>query len=240
MPPRLPPPRPSKAAGCAVVPAYQEARAIGAVVRRVRAYLDTVVVVDDGSTDGTADAAQAAGATVLRHPRNLGKGIALNTGFAYARDHGCEVLVTLDADGQHDPDDLPRFLEAYARTGIPVLVGNRMAAPGAMPRVRRWTNRAMSWFLSRAMGQYVPDSQCGFRLYRCDVLPFVATRAARYAAESEILLHIAERGIRMDSVPVSAIYRDERSKINPFRDTLRFFLMLHRYYRTRPRAARHG
>ncbi len=222
---------------CALVPAFQEAGRIGGVVRRIRAHLDPVLVVDDGSTDGTAAEAEAAGATVLRLTRNQGKGVALNTGFSYAREHGIEVVVTLDADGQHDPDDIPRFLEAYERTGIPVLIGNRMGAPRGMPRIRRWTNRIMSGFLSRAMRQYVPDSQCGFRLYRCDVLPFIEPRARRYAAESEILLHIAARGIRMDSVPIAVIYRDENSKINPFRDTVQFLLMLHRYYRSRRRAA---
>ena len=218
---------------CVVIPAYREQRMIRGVVQSVLKYVPTVIVVDDGSPDRTAEEAAAAGAVVVRHAANMGKGVALNTGFNYARDNRYDYLITLDADGQHDPADIPRFIEAYERTGIPVLVGNRMGVLSNMPLVRKWTNRYMSWLLSRAMNQYVPDTQCGFRLYRCDVLPFIEAQAARFAAESEILLHIASRGIHMDSVPITVIYNDEKSKINPIRDTFRFFLMLARYYRGR-------
>jgi glycosyltransferase involved in cell wall biosynthesis len=220
---------------CVVIPAYREQRMIGDVVQRVRKYVPTVVIVDDGSSDRTAEEAAAAGAVVIRHARNLGKGVALNTGFEHARRNGFDCLITMDADGQHDPADIPRFIEAYERTGIPVLIGNRMGMLSNMPLVRKLTNRYMSWLLSRAMRQYVPDTQCGFRLYRCDVLPFIETQSARFAAESEILLHIAARGIRMDSVPITVIYNEGKSKINPLRDTFRFFLMLSRHYKSRRR-----
>lgn len=221
---------------CVVIPAYREQRMISDVVQRVRKYVQPVIVVDDGSTDRTAEEAAAAGAVVIRHTLNMGKGVALNTGFNYARQNRFDYLITLDADGQHDPADIPRFIEAYERTGIPVLIGNRMGVLSNMPPVRKWTNRGMSWFLSRAMHQYVPDTQCGFRLYRCDVLPFIEAQATRFAAESEILLHIATRGIRMDSVPIAVIYNEGQSNINPIRDTFRFFLMLSRYYQGRDRS----
>jgi len=221
---------------CVVIPAYSEQRMIRDVVQRVRKYVQTVIVVDDGSPDRTAEEAAAAGAVVVRHTANMGKGVALNTGLNYARQNQFDYLITLDADGQHDPADIPRFIEAYERTGIPVLIGNRMGALSNMPQVRKWTNRGMSWFLSRSMNQYVPDTQCGFRLYRCDVLPFIEAHSTRFAAESEILLHIASRGIRMDAVPIAVIYNEEISKISPVRDTFRFFLMLSRYYRGRNRS----
>lgn len=223
-------PRPDQKT-CAIIPAYREQRMIRDVVRHVQKYIRPVIVVDDGSPDRTSEEAADAGAIVIRHKHNMGKGAALNTGFDYARQENFNYLITLDADGQHDPADIPRFIEAYERTGIPVLIGNRMGTLSNMPFVRKWTNRSMSWFLSRAMNQYVPDTQCGFRLYRCDVLPFIETQATRFAAESEILLHIAARGIRMDSVPITVIYNEEKSKINPIRDTYRFFMMLFRYYR---------
>lgn len=222
---------------CVVVPAYMEEQRIGEVVRRIRRHIADTVVVDDGSADRTAAEAAAAGATVIRHERNQGKGAALNTGFRYAREHRFDYLITMDADGQHDPDDLPDFIEAYQRTGIPVLIGNRMGATGNMPLVRKLTNRFMSWLLSLEMRQYVPDTQCGFRLYRCDEIPFISTESTRYAAESEILLHVAARGIRIDAVPIAVIYRDEKSKINPVRDTLRFIAMIYRYRRQRARRA---
>ena len=212
-----------------VIPAFREEKHIGEVARAVRAEGFDLIVVDDGSADRTAKVAAQAGAIVIRHEQNLGKGIALNDGFEYARNHGYEVVVTLDADGQHRPDEIRRFVEAYVRTGIPVLIGNRMADTRDMPLVRRWTNRFMSWWLSRLMGQYVPDTQCGFRLYRSDVIPYIEASSERFAAESEILLHVARRGIRIGAVPISTVYGDERSKVNPLADTVRFFRMIRRY-----------
>ena len=223
---------------CVLMPAYREAGRIGPVVARVRGHVPDVVVVDDGSPDATAAEAGQAGAVVVRHEVNRGKGAALASGFEHVRQAGFDVVITMDGDGQHDPADLPRFVEAYVRTGIPVILGNRMGDTAHMPVVRRWTNRFMSWLLSREMKQYVPDTQCGYRLYRNDVIPFVAARSAGFAAESETLLYVADRGIRIDSVPIATVYRDERSKIRPLRDTIRFFAMLARYRRAKRRAAR--
>jgi glycosyltransferase involved in cell wall biosynthesis len=218
---------------CVVVPAYNEGKRIAEVVARIRRHVPLVIVVDDGSRDDTAGEAEKAGAVVLRHERNQGKGVALQSGFHRAMEEECEVVITMDADGQHDPDELPKFLEAYRRTGIPVLLGNRMAHLELMPLIRCWTNRAMSIIISRVMKQYVPDTQCGYRLFRRDVLPFLNADAHRFAAESEMLLNLADRGFRIDSVRISAIYRDERSKIRPVRDTIRFFHMLYHYRRNR-------
>lgn len=215
---------------CVIVPAYREAARIGAVVGRIRQH-GYVLVVDDGSDDGTAAAAEAAGAEVIRHGTNRGKGVALNTGFQYARERGFDIVITMDGDGQHDPDDIPAFLSAYARTGDAVIIGNRMDCPVNMPFVRRMTNRFMSWLLSRQMGQQVPDSQSGFRLYGAAALPHLTAESARYAAESEVLLALARRGVRIGAVPIRVIYRDERSKIHPLADTIRFFDMLRRWRR---------
>ena len=214
---------------CVIIPAFREESRIGAIVRAVREQGLDVVVVDDGSGDRTAAEAEGAGAKVVIHSRNMGKGVALNTGFNYARENAYSAVITMDADGQHAPAEMVKFIEAYVRTGIPVLIGNRMADADNMPRIRRWTNRFMSWMLSRVMGQYVPDTQCGYRLYRCNVLPFVSARSERFAAESEMLLHVAARGIRMGSVNISTIYRDEKSEINPVADTFRFVSMILRY-----------
>lgn len=220
---------------CVIVPAFREEKRIGQVASACRAQGLDVVVVDDGSADRTAEEAEKAGAHVIRHDHNQGKGVALNTGFAYAREKGYEAVITADADGQHDPAELGKFIEAYQRTGIPVLVGNRMAHPESMPFVRRCTNRFMSWMLSRVMKQYVPDTQCGYRLYRCDVLPFISAHAERFAAESEVLLYVAARGLRIGAVRIATIYTDHASKINPLSDTVRFFSMLWRYQRERRR-----
>ncbi|MFH0879277.1 MAG: glycosyltransferase family 2 protein [Lentisphaerota bacterium] len=218
---------------CVIVPAYCEERKIGEVVRAILQQCPDVVVVDDGSPDQTSAKAREAGAVVIRHEVNQGKGAALNTGFKHARAHGFEAVITMDADGQHAPAEIPEFIEAYRRTGIPVLVGNRMVDVKGMPPVRKWTNQFMSWLLGCLMKQYVPDTQCGYRLYRCDVIPLVSAESQRFAAESESLLHLANRGVRIGSVRIATIYGDEQSKINPVSDTIRFLSMLLKYYRKR-------
>ncbi|MFC1499296.1 glycosyltransferase family 2 protein [Verrucomicrobiota bacterium] len=225
---------------CVIVPGYQEEGRIGEVVEGIRKYCDHVVVVDDGSIDGTADEAEKAGATVLRHEVNKGKGIALNTGFQYARDNGFEFVITMDADGQHDPEEISLFVDAYKKTGTPAIVGNRMSDPRTMPFVRRCTNRFMSWLLSRKMGQHVPDTQNGYRLYKTDIIPDMGIGSDRFAAESEILLQIAEKGARIDAVPVRIIYGDEKSKINPVKDAIRFFGMLRKYKKNETASGRSG
>ena len=213
-------------AGCILIPAFNEASRVGTVIKDVKKFCTNVVVVDDGSADDTAAAARAAGADVLVQPHNMGKGAALERGFAYAREKGFEYVITMDADGQHAADDIPGFIKAYRESGAPVIIGNRMADTGSMPLIRRWTNRFMSWLLSRKMGQRVPDTQNGFRLYRTDVIPHMRVGTQGFAAESEILLELAAGGVRIGAVPIKVIYRDEKSKINPFKDTWRFFSML--------------
>lgn len=216
-----------------VVPAYRESSRVGDTVRAIRKLCDTVIVVDDGSKDGTAEEARSAGADVIVHDRNRGKGVALETGFRRAQELNADVVITLDADGQHDPEDIPSFLRQYSSAGQEVIVGNRMANKGNMPLVRRWTNRLMSAFLSALMRQWVPDTQNGFRLYSIKALPFVKAESRGFAAESEQLLYLAYQGFQIGSVPVRTIYGNEKSKIHPLRDTFRFFNMVARYYRHR-------
>lgn len=220
---------------CVILPAFNEAPHIGALLEKIRAQNLNVVLIDDGSTDDTVRIASGLGAAVVSHGRNLGKGAAILNGFSYAREHGYELVITMDSDGQHDPAEIPLFLEAYERTGIPVLVGNRLWDKAKMPRIRRWTNQFMSRLLSRMMGMYVPDTQCGFRLYRTDVLPYGQAQSGRFATESEILLMLAQRGFRIDSVRISTIYRGQVSHINPLIDTVRFLVMLAGFYRARRR-----
>lgn len=216
---------------CVLLPAYKEEKYIAAVVREVLDYCPDVVVIDDGSPDDTAQAAAAAGATVLEHVHNQGKGAALQTGFDHARAKGYDLAITMDADGQHAPSDIPAFLQAYERTHSPVLVGNRMGNVAQMPGLRRFVNRFMSDLLSRVMGQHVPDSQCGFRLYHSSAFPerLYDSHSHRFAAESEILLRLSLQGRKIGAVAIQTIYGDEKSKVNPFTDTLRFFRMLRRF-----------
>ena len=219
---------------CVLLPAYREEAHIAAVVRETLAYATDVIVIDDGSPDATSDAAQQAGATVIAHVRNQGKGAAIRTGIRHAAEAGYDLAVTMDADGQHAPSDIPAFLAAHARTHCPVIVGNRMGDTRTMPWVRRKTNQFMSSLLSRTMGQYVPDTQCGFRLYHKSVFPLLdRPGAARYDAESEILLRLSLEGHKIGAVVIQTIYGTERSKVNPFTDTIRFFRMLRRFKKIR-------
>lgn len=223
--------------GCILIPAYLEEKRIGGVVRKALQYLQPVVVIDDGSPDRTAAQAASAGAVVIKHEKNLGKGAALNTAFAYALKEKFDFVITMDGDGQHSPDDIPRFIETFRRSGASVLVGNRMTAPKEMPWIRKLTNIFMSRLLNRQMGQHVPDTQCGFRLFAARILPYLVTESDRYAAESETLLRLAARNIKILNLPVKVIYHDGKSKIRPFQDAFRFFRMVRRFRKEMERQA---
>ena len=207
---------------CAVIPAYNEARHIAQVVTGVRRQLPDVVVVDDGSRDDTAERAAQAGAHVIRHPRNQGKGGALQTAFDYATDRGYDAVIALDADGQHDPAEIPRFLAALACGRGDIILGSRMADPRGMPWLRRWTNRTTSVILSRLSGQRIQDSQSGYKAILVEVLRHVRPTGAGFDAESEFLVTASQLGYRVGHVPIRTIYGDEVSSIKPVRDTWRF------------------
>jgi glycosyltransferase involved in cell wall biosynthesis len=207
---------------CALIPAYNEASHIARVVRGCAEHVDEVLVVDDGSHDKTAGLAEAAGATAIVHKRNAGKGAAIRTGFTYVRGHEFDAVVLLDGDGQHDWNEIPRFVEASERTGASVVLGDRMGAVAQMPALRRWTNRATSRIISRLARQQIPDSQCGFRLLRTEVLADLDLKTANYETESEMLLQAAAAGHRIESIPVRTIYNAAPSRIHPVRDTWRF------------------
>lgn len=215
-----------------IIPCKNLAEEVGDVVRGIAALdidLD-VVVVDDGSTDATSEAAAKAGAHILRHEENLGKGAALKTGFEYAVAKGYEAVITMDGDGQHDPSAVPDFMDAMEKTGADVIVGTRMHAVGEMPKIRVWTNKTTSRIISFLARQNIPDSQSGYRMIRTTVLrdvvrSFVTTR---YDAESELLIRAARRGYRIAAVGIKSIYRGAVSHINPVVDTFRFVRLVAR------------
>ncbi|MBI2926756.1 MAG: glycosyltransferase family 2 protein [Verrucomicrobia bacterium] len=209
---------------CAVViPCYNEAPTIAALVQAVREYLPAVIVVDDGSRDATAEVATQAGAEVIRHPRNRGKGAALTSGWRRARERGFGWALCLDGDGQHAPADVPRFLQCAADTGAALVIGNRMTNPAGMPWLRRVVNRWMSRQLSRRAGSHLPDTQCGFRLMRLDAWARLPSQAAHFEIESDVLLGFLAAGQRVEFVPIQVIYKARASKIHPLVDTVRWF-----------------
>ncbi|MCK5850701.1 MAG: glycosyltransferase family 2 protein [Kiritimatiellae bacterium] len=215
---------------CVLLPAYGEGEHIAEVVAGIQEYCSDVIVIDDGSKDNTIAEAEKTGAIVLRHEKNRGKGAALETGFTYVKEHGYTFVITMDSDGQHAPDDIPVFVEEYQKSNVPVIIGDRMGRDDSvMPFVRKCTNKFMSWLLSREMGQKVPDTQSGFRLYHVNVLGFLKTTTSGYAAESECLLRLSAHGSRIGSVPIKVIYHGAHSDIHPFGDTIRFFKMLKKW-----------
>jgi len=192
-----------------------------------------VVVVDDGSSDNTAELAEQAGAYVLRNPENLGKGASLQRGFKLVRERNCDAVIVIDGDGQHDPREISRFLDAHERTHIPILIGNRMADTTDMPFMRKWTNRFMCRMLNRLTKLYVADPPCGFRFYRTDILPYIMSDEKRFAFEFDVLIHAALRHIRIDSVRVSTIYNSgQRSHVAPLRDTWMLFGVVRHHFFT--------
>lgn len=214
----------------AVIPGYHEEVHVREVAERTRTQLDHVLVIDDGSTDATAERAREGGAEVIVHPVNLGKGESIKTGLrhwlAWAE---IEFILILDADGQHLPDEIGRFLAAANASEAGLFIGTRMNDVRDMPFVRRTVNRYMSRRISRLCGQDVPDTQCGYRMVHRSLAPHLLAGTSRFDYETEMLIIASRAGFRIASVPISTIYSDEVSSIHPVRDTLRFLKLMRRY-----------
>jgi len=206
----------------AVIACFNEARGIASVVGAARRQVGTVLVVDDGSTDGTGELARAAGAVVVRHPRNIGKGAALRTGLAEALRQGFAWAATLDGDGQHAPADLPGLFRCAQETGAALVIGNRMAEAGKMSWLRRRVNRWMSAQLSRHAGRTLPDTQSGFRLIHLRTWAAMRLEAERFEVESETLMAFLAAGRRVEFVPVQVLASGRGSYIRPVADTIRW------------------
>ena len=206
-----------------IIPCRNEARFIAPLLGEVRALLPHVIVVNDASTDGSAEQAASASAEVISHQVTQGKGAALRTGWNRARERGFAWALCMDGDGQHAAADIPKFLECAGRSGASLVVGNRMNEANKIPLLRRMVNRWMSRKLSALAGHELPDSQCGYRLLRLAALDRVQLRSTQFEIESEQLIAFVAAGEPVEFVPVQVIYRAERSKIHPLRDTLRWF-----------------
>lgn len=213
----------------AVIPARDAAGTVAAVVRGLRAAVPglTVIVVDDGSTDATGEEARAAGAVVVRHSVNQGKGAALQSGFDEAIRRGADRVLALDADGQHDPVVAPSLLGALDRADV--VVGTRRHDRATMPWLRRATNDVTSWWVSRLAGVPVEDSQSGYRAVAAPVLRAVRPRSRRFDYESEFLVAAARAGFRIGATPIPTLYNAPGSHIHPARDTIRFIRFVLRH-----------
>ena len=222
---------PGTALCVAVITCLNEARTIAPLVAAVGRFLPSVIVVDDGSTDGSSSLASGAGAEVIAHRRNLGKGTALKTGLSRARQRGFEWAVLLDGDGQHAPGDLPAFWRCAQQTGALLVVGNRMHDAKAIPWLRRQVNHWMSRQLSRRAGRCLPDTQCGFRLVHLETWATMPLSTEHFEIESEMLMVFLAAGHRVEFVPIRVIGRGHRSHIRPVADTLRWWKWWRNYCR---------
>jgi glycosyltransferase involved in cell wall biosynthesis len=197
----------------AVIPAYNEERYIGSVVLKVRRYVDAVIVVDDGSVDSTAEIAQAAGAIVLRHEHNRGKGVALNTGFRKARELDPDAIVVLDGDSQHLPAEMPSVLAPIVGGEADIVVGSRyLVGRGRVPRGRSWGHRAFTFLTNVTSGVRVTDSQSGFRAFSPRALEAVILSSSGFSAESEMQFLAREHDLCMIEVPITADYREKAKR----------------------------
>lgn len=206
-----------------LIPAYNAAPSVGDVVRDARQFVPDVVVINDGSADETAAVAKAAGAEVVSHPQNRGKGGALKTGFAYALQNGYDVVITLDADGQHLPREIPKFLRSRAETGADLIIGGRSHLFGQMLPRRRLANRFSAWSIARASKTGITDSQSGFRLYSANLLRNVRLHTDGFDLESEVIVRAGRGGFKVITTPIDLGFVDglSTSHYKPLKDTVR-------------------
>jgi glycosyltransferase involved in cell wall biosynthesis len=215
----------------AVIPAFNEAVSIAAVVAGVRPFVDRVIVIDDGSRDETAGLARAAGAEVIAHAANLGKGQAVRTGLARVFGGGFSHVLLLDGDMQHLPPEAASLLAEAERSGAEIVLGERRFDRERMPASRYHANRIGSRVLSWFVGVPVQDTQCGFRVFRVDALRPLELTATGYEIETEMLVKVRRGGGRVASVPVTAVYAGQKSKLRPVPVTTRtcFLAVYYRY-----------
>lgn len=213
-----------------VIPSLDASRSLGRVVEGCLAFVPDVVVVNDGSTDDTRAVAEKAGARIVDHPENRGKGAALKSGFAIAIAEGFDAVLSLDADGQHLPGEIPKLLDAFRSTGADLVIGDRSHLWNGMVPRRRNANRFSAWAISRCAGVRVPDTQSGFRVYSIDMLRAMPIRADGFAAESEVIVRAGRAGRRIVSVPIELGFVDglSTSHYRPLLDTIRIAVVVGR------------
>jgi glycosyltransferase involved in cell wall biosynthesis len=213
----------------AVIPAYNEAATIREVALRTLRLVRDVIVVDDGSTDGTAAETRGLGVTLISNPANLGKGASLARGFALALAEGADAVITLDGDAQHCPEDIPRLVDTARAHPGRIIIGARVWDRDTVPPLRYFGNRFANFWVAWAAGFPVADSQSGFRLYPAELLREVNVNPrARFAFESEILIEAGRAGVRTAAVPIAALYPPggRASHYRPAADTARIVRMI--------------
>ncbi len=219
--------RRSTAKSIAVIPCFNEENFIGDIVTRARIYADKVIVIDDGSTDNTSEVAKAAGAEVIRHERRRGAGAATKSGFEAAKTNNADILVTLDGDGQHDPDEIPQVLAPILRGGADLVIGSRFLQPNLnqsqsvsislkhVPKYRKFGIDVITWLYNFGSKVKVSDSQSCFRAHSRRLIEAVNITENGFGFSVQVLIQAREKGFLIKEVPVSCIYHSESSSLNP-------------------------
>jgi len=198
------------------IAAYNEARYVGSIVLQARQYVDEVIVVDDGSTDNTARIAELAGATVIRHNQNRGYGATVRSILAEAKKRNPDVLVLLDADSQHNPNEIPTLIKAVSE-GSDLAIGSREAQKDKTPRYRRIGQKVVSRSTRLASKANISDSECGFRAFSQRAISELELKASGMAVSAETIVRAAEKNLKITEVPISNIYTKDGSTLNPIR-----------------------
>ncbi len=216
-----------------ILPCHNEEAGLGRLLAKINRLGFTPMVVDDGSTDNTAQVVIQAGCDLIQLKSNMGKGAAIREGLNRACEKDTEWVILMDGDGQHDPGDLLKFLKAIREaecndnSGLAMIVGNRMWDSDRMPIIRRWTNQFMSWLLSRQYGKLFPDTQCGFRAINASAWRRFPCTQNHFQIESELIARLTCAGLEIQFVDIQTIYKDSHgapfvSRIHPIRDGWRW------------------
>ncbi|MCM8803824.1 MAG: glycosyltransferase family 2 protein [Candidatus Omnitrophica bacterium] len=210
-----------------IIPAHNEEKNIGFLLNKLKKDFKNILVIDDGSTDRTKEIAKKEGILVISHKFCKGKGESLKTGFNYALKNNFPAVITMDGDGQHLPEEAIKFVEEYRKKPeIGILIGKRFIFSKKMPLIRKITNLSMSILISLFSLHWIPDTQCGFRLINKKVIEKIKLYTSHFETESEILIKAGWYMFKIKSIPITTSYGEEKSKIRPIQDTLRFFKMI--------------
>jgi len=203
------------------IPAYNEEKTIAKVILKARKYVDKVIVCDDGSTDMTAEIAEALGAEVIRHERNMGYGAAIGSLFEKAREENADIMITLDADGQHNPDDIPRLLKSIVNGEADIVIGSRFLTREAdIPTYRKIGIKVINWIM-RAKAKKTSDTQSGYRAYSKKALQLIKPAEMGMGVSTEILLKAEQNNLKIKEVPIRIFYNvGQPSTINPLTHAL--------------------
>ncbi len=215
-----------------VIPAYNAADTLPALLERTVRFVpqENIIVVNDGSDDSTGAVAVSFGARVVTHERNKGKGAALQSGFDTALQHGCDAVITMDADLQHQPEDISRFVELYHLRQYDIIIGSRLHNKKGMPFHRVLSNALTTFLVNVRTGASISDSQSGFRFITRRVLEHVQVQTSGFEAETEFLLRTAKQEFSFGSMSIDTVYAGEKSHMTHLKTTINFVKVLLKEY----------